>query len=364
MFFKTQNTSVGYKTKIVVDNINISLERGKILSIIGPNGGGKSTIIKSIARHIKPIYGNIYISNRDISDMPVSDISKKLSVVFTQKPYAEKYTCEDIVSMGRYPYTGKFGFLSENDKAKVKEAMNVINIFNLKNKYFNEISDGQKQRVLLACALCQEPELILLDEPSTFLDIKYKIELLSILNDMARNKNISIILTIHELDLAEKLSDYVICVKNGCVDKYGTPDDIFKEDYINYLFDIEHGSYNSYFGRVEMTKNTKKPKVFVIAGNGSGTNVFKSLNKNKIPFAAGVLHKNDIDCVLAKYTASAVVYENAFENIGDDKIECAKNIIRDCEKVICCLKNFGAINYKNKELIDYAERIDIKVERY
>ena len=360
-FFNACDVNVGYNENLVVKDINIFLQKGKILTIIGANGSGKSTILKSIAGHIKLIGGNIWIGEKNMLSMSSNEIAKKLSVVFTQRPYTEKLSCEDVVSIGRYPYTGKFGFLTDKDKEKVYDAMQIINILDLRQKDFNEISDGQRQRVLLASALCQEPEIILLDEPTMFLDIKYKIELLSILNMMAYEKNISIILTLHELDLVQKISDFVVCVKNGRIEKQGTSDEVFTEDYINWLYDITEGSYNDKFGCVELKANKQKPEIFVIAGGGTGINIFRKLHRKKIPFAVGVLHENDIDYELAKYIADEVIKEEMFEKIGKEKIELSKKIIKDCKKVICCVKKFGIMNIENYELIEYAKMLNIDV---
>lgn len=360
-FFNAKNMTVGYHEKAIVENINIQLNKGEILTIIGPNGGGKSTILKSIARHMKLLGGTVLLNKKDMSKLSGNEIAKTLSIVLTQHPHTERLSCEDVISIGRYPYTGKFGFLSAEDKEKVQEAMKLVHVFELRNKDFNEISDGQKQRVLLACAVCQEPEIILLDEPTTFLDIKYKLELLSILKVMAHKKQITIIMSLHELDLAQKISDFVLCVKDGYIEKQGTPAEIFTTSYIRQLYHITEGSYNDTFGCAEMKPQTGQPEVFVIAGGGSGIPIFRLLQRKGIPFAVGVLHENDIDFELAKMIANEVIAEKSFEPIGDESFEKAKKVLSGCKKVVCCLKQFGTMNHRNSELLKYAKSINLSV---
>ena len=356
------NAAVGYHDIPIINNIHISLQKGKVSSLIGPNGSGKSTILKSIAGQIKLLGGTIWLGEKDMFKMSSNEIAQKLSVVLTQRLQTDRLTCRDIVAMGRYPYTGKLGMLSDNDKSKIWEAMELVNILDLSSSDFNEISDGQRQRVLLACAVCQEPEVIVLDEPTSFLDIKHKLELLSLLKKMSYEKQLAIILSIHELELAQKISDWVICVKNGQIEKQGLPNKIFKASYISQLYDIAENNYNDSFGCLEMNAHLGKPDIFVIAGNGSGINTFRKLQREGIPFATGVLHENDIDHTLAKMIATKVVSEKPFEIIGSESLKKAENILKDCKSIICCLNEFGTTNAGNRHLLTYAKNLGIPID--
>ena len=189
-FFQTEKLSVGYDGKPLIKEIEIKLNRGQILTLIGPNGAGKSTILKSITRQIKTVGGTVYLEQKEMQKMSDRAISKKLSIVMTERMNTELLTCEDIVSTGRYPYTGTLGILSEEDRRKVTEAMEIVHALELRDRDFSAISDGQRQRILLARAICQEPEMIILDEPTSFLDIRHKLELLTILKEMVCKKNV------------------------------------------------------------------------------------------------------------------------------------------------------------------------------
>ena len=350
----TENASFGYNNKVVVGNINIKVRRGEILSIIGPNGIGKSTILKSICNQLAPLSGTIMLDKRCIDEYKGSELARKLSVLMTESVNPELYTCYDVVALGRYPYTGRMGALSDNDRNIINESMELVGISNLSDMYFNTLSDGQKQRAMLARAICQEPDILILDEPTAYLDIKYKLELLSILKYLADTKNVAICMTLHEIDLAYKVSDKVLCIKDNDMYRYGEPEDILTSEYISELYDIKKGSYNYNAGSVELERACGKPKVFVIGGNGSGITLYRRLNRKRIPFAAGVLHENDAEYQIAKALATDVVSESAFEYISAEHIEKAKKYIDECERVYACVKTFGNMNKANLELIAYA----------
>ena len=269
-FVHSEQMTVGYDGKPLIRDIEIRLNRGEILTLIGPNGAGKSTILKSLTRQLKLVGGTVYLDQKLMSQMSGKEVAQKLAVVTTERIRPELMTCEDIVATGRYPYTGTLGILSEGDWEKVHKAMEMVHALDFKDRDFTEISDGQRQRILLARAICQEPEVIVLDEPTSFLDIRHKLELLSILKKMVLEHHTAVLMSLHELDLAQKISDYVICVHGDRIEKYGTPEEIFTSEYIHHLYGITTGSYNASFGCLEMGAPAGKPQVFVIGGNGRG----------------------------------------------------------------------------------------------
>lgn len=361
-FFHTDQLTVGYDGKPLIREINIQLKKSEILTLIGPNGAGKSTILKSITRQLATISGTVYLDKQLMSQMSNKEVSQKLAVVLTERMRPELMTCEDIVATGRYPYTGTLGILSAEDKVKVKEAMETVHSWDLKDRDFTAISDGQRQRILLARAICQEPEIIVLDEPTSFLDIRHKLELLTILKQMVLDNQLTVIMSLHELDLAQKVSDKVICVHGEHIEKYGAPEEIFTSDYIRNLYGITRGSYNAAFGCVEMEPPKGTPQIFVIGGNGSGIPIYRKLQRQGIPFAAGVLHTNDVDYQVASALAAQVVAEKPFECISQKNYENAAELMKQCQKVICPLKEFGTMNAANKELLNLARKLGILVK--
>lgn len=360
-YFNTQNLAVGYHGKALIHDINIAIEKGKILTLIGPNGAGKSTILKSIIKQIPFIGGSVFIDRQQISDWTAKDMAKKLSVVLTERIRPELMTCAEVVAMGRYPYTNMIGKLSAHDKALVQESLAKVHALDLANQDFLTLSDGQKQRIMLARAICQEPEVLILDEPTAYLDIRHKIELLDILREMAQEKQITIIMSLHEIDLATKISDYLMCVKGETIEAFGPPEEILKEDTIEKLYDLQKGSYNLMFGSVELTKTAGLPKVFVIAGSGYGIPCYRALQKKTIPFATGILFQNDVDYQVAKDLSNHVVTAQAFEPITETQIDDAAKILCKCKTVIDAGTPIGTYNQGNQKLLQlaYAQKIPV-----
>ena len=235
---KTEKLTIGYNGKPLIKDINIAIKKGEIITIIGPNGAGKSTLLKNLARQLDPIEGSVYLEDFKLSEMSGSELSKKVAILFTDRIKGEMMNCYDVVATGRYPYTGYFGLLSAKDKEIVENTMKLVKVEELREKDFKKISDGQRQRIMLARALCQEPEIVLLDEPTSFLDIRHKLEFLSILEKMKEDKKLTVIMSVHELDIAQKISDRILCLKGDTVDKFGTPEEVFTEEYIRDLFDV------------------------------------------------------------------------------------------------------------------------------
>ena len=361
-YLKTEHLSVGYQGKVLIENIEIALHKGEILTLIGPNGAGKSTILKSIAKQLKLIGGVIYLGKKELQQMSGAELSKKMAVVFTEKLRTELMTCEDVVATGRYPYTGRFGILSGEDHAIVEEAMELVHVTEIRNREFTKISDGQRQRVMLARAICQEPEIIILDEPTSFLDVKYKLEFLSVLQELKIKKGLTVIMSIHELELAERVSDRILCVNGSNVERFGKPEEIFTTGYIKSLFDIETGSFDEENGSMELEPVRGKADIFVIAGGGSGRSTYRKLQREREPFITGIIYENDLDFPTAKALATELITAKAFETVDQAALERAQKAIDSCSKVICCRTEFGSLETANRELLAYAYQRDKFVE--
>ena len=355
-YLSAENLAVGYGGQILIQDICLRLRRGEIMTLIGPNGSGKSTILRSVIRQIAPLRGTVYLDGRPMDRMTALDVARRLSVLMTDRVHPELMTCRDVAATGRYPYPGKLGLLTPADWEKVDEALALVHGEDLAERDFAQISDGQRQRILLARALCQEPEVIVLDEPTSFLDIRYKLELLSILKDMVRRRGLAVLMSLHELDLAQKISDCVACVHNHAVERCGPPEEIFTAKYILELYDAGRGSYNPDFGCLELEPPAGAPQVFVIGGGGSGIPVYRRLQRQGIPFAAGVLHENDLDYPVARALAAEVIAEPPFSPIGEDRFRLAAERMASCGKVLCPLSAFGPMNEKNRLLRELAEQ--------
>ena len=334
-YFHLDHLTVGYDKKPLIKDICIGIEKGEIVTLIGPNGSGKSTILKSITRQLKLVGGNVEFDGKNLHELSFRELSTKMAVVLTERMKPELMTCHDIVATGRYPYTGRLGMLTREDEEKVEKAMRAVHAEELGGRDFNAISDGQRQRVLLARAICQEPEVIILDEPTSFLDIRHKLELLAILRRMAKEKGITVIMSLHEIDLAQKISDKII----------------------RELYEIDNGSFDPCFGSIELPRPEGTPRVFVLAGGGTGIPVFRKLQKENVPFAAGVLYTNDIDYQLARILAMETVTEVPFQEISDEAFARACELMKSCERVIDTGVPVGMCNRRIEELRAEAKRL-------
>lgn len=246
-YLQTQDLSVGYDGKALIRNVCLEVQKGKIVTLIGPNGSGKSTILKTIVGQLSKISGTVLVENAAMDRLSRRDIAQKMAIVMTERIHPELMTCRDVVATGRYPYTGALGLLGERDKKIVQAALDRVNAGEIADRPFSAISDGQRQRILLARALCQEPEIIVLDEPTSYLDIRYKLELLTILKELVREGKIAVLVSLHELELAERVSDTVVCVAGNRIDRMGPPEEIFTPDYIAELYHMEKGRYDPCF---------------------------------------------------------------------------------------------------------------------
>jgi len=353
--FVLNDLSVGYNGKALIHDINFDIEKGEIVTLIGPNGAGKSTILKTITRQLAKIVGTVTFDNREIQKFSYKELATRMAVVLTERLHPELMTCYDVVAMGRHPYTSRLGLLGDEDREIVVSAMKAVRIEDLLDRDFNSISDGQKQRVLLARAIAQEPEVIVLDEPTSFLDIRYKLELLAILREMAA-KGITVIMSLHEIDLAMKISDRLICVKGDQIYRSGTPEEILRDEDIRELYEIDNGSFDSLFGSTELPGVMGEPNVLILSAGGSGIPVYRKLLRENVPFAAGILYENDIDYAVAKHLAAAIVTEKPFCPISDEAFEKAMALAESCERVIVTDFPIGSGNRRMEELIAAAER--------
>ena len=278
MSLDTKDLTIGYDSDIIT-GITMKVEPGKIVTLIGPNGSGKSTLLKTLTGALKKRSGLVEIDGTDRASLSAGEVAKKLSMVMTTPVRPRLMTCREVES-GRYPYTGMFGRLSDEDVRKVDEAIAFTETDAVAGKFFNEISDGQRQRVMLARAIAQEPEILVLDEPVSFLDIRYKIDVLTKIRDLTGRKNIAVLMSVHEPEIAMKLSDTVVAVGDGRVRRMGTPEEVFEEGFIRSLYGLSDmstellGTLPWYTtkpaGKAVARRSSFAPGVIMIQGTMSG----------------------------------------------------------------------------------------------
>ena len=213
-YFYTEGLTVGYHGVPLIKNIKISLKKGEILTLIGPNGAGKTTILRSIIKQLKPLGGVVVLDGKETEQISGKELSRKLSVVLTERVRPEMMTCKEVVATGRYPYTGKFGVLSKEDWKLVDEAMELVHIHELADRDFSKTSDGQKQRVMLARAICQQPDIIILDEPTRGIDVGAKRDIYLLLGKLVQQGK-AVIMISSEIPELMGICDRVLVMCEG-----------------------------------------------------------------------------------------------------------------------------------------------------
>jgi len=223
-----KDINIGYKNKLVQKGINLNIVSGQFIALAGNNGCGKSTFLKTICGVIPPLSGNIIINNKNYSEFTASELASQVSVVLTDKISGFNLTAFDVVASGRIPYLNSFGFLTEEDKLIIETGMSAIGISELSERLFDELSDGQKQKVLIAKAIAQQTPIILMDEPTAFLDYKSRVALFALLKQLAKEKGKTILISSHDIDILFKHVDKVIYFNESGY-QFGEPEKLYDE---------------------------------------------------------------------------------------------------------------------------------------
>jgi iron complex transport system ATP-binding protein len=246
-----QNLSIGYSGKkrhsTIATNINLTLNSGKLIGLIGANGVGKSTLLRTLTGIQKPLEGTVMLNNKSVAEYSPQELAQNLSIVLTESLPPSNLTVFELVALGRQPYTNWLGTLSTEDAKQVNNAIVLTQIEHLAEKKHYEISDGQLQKVLIARALAQDTPLIILDEPTTHLDLLHKVTLLRLLKQLTGKTGKCILYSTHDLDLALQLSDEIIVMTPGNVVK-DTPQNLISQNIFDTLFNDSSISFNAQKG--------------------------------------------------------------------------------------------------------------------
>ena len=225
MIISISHLSVGYSPSLpVISDINIEVKSGQLTCLIGENGIGKSTLLKTLAGFLPKMGGDLLLDNRDIHSFSQRELARQVSIVLTQKPDVQNLTTEEIIGLGRSPYTGFFGRLRADDRAVVDDAITAVGIEKLRGRMIQTLSDGERQKVMIAKALAQQTPVILLDEPTAFLDFPSKAETFQSLRSMAHERDKLILLSTHDLELAVRFADCLLEVKDNALQAVSAAD--------------------------------------------------------------------------------------------------------------------------------------------
>jgi iron complex transport system ATP-binding protein len=258
----TSALTLGFKGKpfntVLHTDVNLEVNSGELSCILGPNGAGKSTLIKTIAGFLPPIEGEVRIFGQPVQKLSNRELSFILSVVLTDKVSVLHSRVKDIVSMGRYPYTSRFARLKQADIEQIEFAISQVGISQMKNRLFHDLSDGEKQKVLIAKALAQDTPLIVLDEPTAFLDFPSKIEVMQILLHLTRTSGKTILLSTHDVELALQVADRIWLMDKGKEIVSGSPEDLVINNRMNQFFQKENIFFDPESGTFRLSQQHRK----------------------------------------------------------------------------------------------------------
>ena len=236
---RTKDLHIGYKDKAILPPINVSLDEGNLIALIGPNGAGKSTLFKTLTTHIKPISGSIELMGKDLSEYSSKEKAMLIGLVLTERPDDMFLKVYDVVASGRCPYTNFFGKIEKEDENIIQESLEIVGINHLKDRYFNTLSDGEKQKVMIAKTLAQNTPIIFMDEPTAFIDYPSKIELFSLMKMLSKERNKTIIFSSHDLELLLRYTDDIWMISKGKELVSAKKDDLLESGILKEYFNLK-----------------------------------------------------------------------------------------------------------------------------
>ena len=362
------NLSVRLSGKLILDNVSFSAEHGALITLIGPNGSGKTTLLRAIAGLLDDIEGSVWIDGEEISSMNPRSIGRKIAFVPQNPPETHNFTVLDIVSMGRYPHTGRFQMESSSDSEIIENAMSFTDVSALRNHKVSELSGGERQRVFIARALAQNTSIIIMDEPTANLDIQYQLKILKLMREYSR-RGICIVTAIHDLSLASRYADSMVMLNKGKIISAGLPEDVLNSDNIEQSYGVSALVYKDPLtGKTTLSTNEEyrttvyfksESTVHVICGGGTGGRLMHSLKEAGLRVTAGPLGSGDTDRMVADILGVNYIPAMAFAPIGSDMFKVHAQMVKDADLVILCNMPVSPSNVKNLEVAKFAKELII-----
>jgi len=357
---ETRSVSFSAGENEIIKGISLSIKRGEFLGLIGPNGAGKTTLLRLMIGVLAPTEGQVLLEGRPLCSIRLRDRARCLSYLSQEGSAAFPFPVLDILLMGRYPFLGKFQRESESDLEKARRALAYVGLSGLEDRYFNELSGGERQLVLFAKVLVQEADLLLLDEPTSNLDIKHQDQFFSMADELAREKK-GVVAAVHNLNIASQYCTRLVLLNRGRIAAAGKPEEVLRPELLDAVYDT----------RTAVTRNTstgslvvnvapraarvkeRRPRIHLIGGAGSAINLTRELVRLGYPLSGGIAHQYDADQRLWQNLAGA------FSTLGSEDIEQGSRLVEEADLTVLCSFPIGPGNEGNLELARRARRLII-----
>lgn len=362
---KVLEVECSYDSHKVLEGVTFSVQKGMFVGVIGPNGSGKTTLLKAISQVLRPIRGTVLISGEEVYKMKPKVLARQMAVVPQEQELNFAFRVEDVVLMGRSPHLERFRSEGPRDVEIARRAMQMTNTLYLAARPVTEISGGERQRVTIARALAQEPELLLLDEPTSHLDIHHQVEILEMVRDLSHRHGLAVVAVFHDLNLAAYYCDGLILLSGGRIYSMGKPEEVLTAENIRQVFGANVlVRKDKITGRPSLTLSPGacpspgdvKGRVHVFGGGGAGSAIMTALVGRGYFVSCGVLNIGDVDWETAKELGIPVVEEAPFSPISMESHEENLRLVLEADAAVLACLPFGRGNLKNLQAAIIAVR--------
>ncbi|GAC1359568.1 MAG: ABC transporter ATP-binding protein [Ktedonobacteraceae bacterium] len=346
-----QNITFGYSDKPLLYDVSLYVQRGEMIGLLGPNGSGKTTLLRLVSGLLRPQSGKILLQGRDLQRWGRRGAAQRIAVVPQELHIPFAFTVEHMVSLGRTPFVKPFlGERTQHDQTVVEDALQAAGVAPFADRIFNELSGGERQRVMIAMALAQEPILLLLDEPTSHLDIKYQIETLELVQRLNRERGVTVIAAMHDLNLASRYFARLLLFQRGIVADAG-PAEALEPGLLSRVYGVDvrvgilrgakHLSVLPPDSEENDAHDMQPPRVHLISGGGSGEVMMRALADEHISFSIGALNIGDSDYTLALRLANHVIVEQPYAPISQQSLEQVRVSLTQVSRLIVCPTPIG-----------------------
>jgi cobalamin transport system ATP-binding protein len=345
----------GYERQPLLYDVHVQVREGEMVGLLGPNGSGKTTLLRLVSGVLRPQQGRILLDGRELRDWGRRSVAQRIAVVPQELHVPFAYTVEQLVNLGRTPFVNLLGSNSRQEAIVVQDAMQAADVTPLANRVFNELSGGERQRVIVAMALAQQPKLLLLDEPTSHLDIKYQIDILELVQRLNRERGVTVIAAMHDLNLAARYFPRLLLFQRGVVADAG-PAEVLEPHLLKRVYgvDVQVGILRGAQHLSVLPPDSDsidderaregQPQVLVMAGGGSGELLMRALADVNIPFIAGALNIGDSDHTLALRLAGAVITEQPYTPISPTTLQQVRTSLLRMKLLVLCPMPIGPGN--------------------